>query len=137
MARMLPLLANIKVWLYIYTYTYIRNQNEEVSGRKIFLFFFVVFIDSHSWSCYVRYRMEQQKDVSEYLHEVNFLELNSKSLWCQIQESLTKESVFVVDMGTDQVHKDNVVTNSESQEVDIEFYLQVGIPINPDIFEIS
>lgn len=71
--------------------------------------------------------MEQEKDVSEFLQEVNFMELNSKTIWRQIQESFTKESVVVVDMGTDQVHDATVVTTSESRESNIDFYLQVKL----------
>lgn len=71
--------------------------------------------------------MEPEKDVSEYLHEVNLQELGNCPLWNRMQEILfrSKETEFVVDMGTDISSSDNVVLKKDKQEMDLLFYIQV------------
>jgi hypothetical protein len=71
--------------------------------------------------------MEQEKDVSEYLLEVNLQELNNCSLWTKIQEAASqpRETEFVLDMGTDIYNTDTASIKSESPESDILFYIQV------------
>lgn len=77
--------------------------------------------------------MEQEKDVSEYLMEVNVQELNNCSLWTKIQEAASqpRETEFVLDMGTDIYNNDTASVKSESPESDVLFYIQVYFFIEP------
>ncbi len=75
--------------------------------------------------------MEQEKDVSEYLQEVNFLELNNNSLWQRVEEAITQlqDIKYVVDMGTDLVNGDSCEPDAgvgvKPDSFDLIFYIQV------------
>jgi hypothetical protein len=71
--------------------------------------------------------MEPEKDVSEYLQEVDINELTNNPLWSSIQDAISqaREVEKVVDMGTDLFLGDSVVAKSDANEQDIAFYLQV------------
>lgn len=75
--------------------------------------------------------MEQEKDVSEYLQEVNFLELNNNSLWQRVEEAFAQQHdiKYVVDMGTDLVNGDSCASEAgeggvKPDSFDLFFYVQ-------------